>query len=389
MPGRGRPWKGVGEGVPDRIGTGAIADGSITEADLDSSVTSKLNSGSGYNTVEDEGTPLSQRSEINFVGTGVVASDDGEKTVVTIAGNTGHAIQDEGTPITQQTNMNFVGAGVTATAGGEDTTIVTIPSGGGHIIEDEGTPLASQPDLNFVGAGVTATNDGENTATVITIPGGGGSFSQEEVASPFDNHYLYDEFYYPTSTQLDNHYVKNGSFSVPSQKVSGQVSFTTPTTNNITHIRTCGGGLSAIEADKKFRFIVRAEMTSNTLHAQLINLFVDGGQLPAGSLPFTTNPTPHIQFLQNSGGNWFARTDNGVTPNSTDTGVTADTAMHTFEIVSDPSVPNIVFKIDDVIVATFTTNLPTGLMTMYIGNQNGEASSKTMNVDTMFLFNER
>ena len=346
MPGRGRPWKGVGFGVPDRIGTGAIADGSITEADLDSEVTNKLNS-AGYDTIDEEGSPLTQRSELNFVGAGVTASDDGEKTVV------------------------------------------TIPSGGGHIIEDEGSPLATQPDLNFVGAGVTATNDGENTATVITIPGGGGSFSQEEVASPFDNHYLYDEFYYPTVAQLDNHYVKNGSFSVPNQKVSGQVSFTTPTTNNITHIRTCGGGLSAIEADKKFRFIVRAEMTSNTLHAQLINLFVDGGQLPAGSLPFTTNPTPHIQFLQNSGGNWFARTDNGVTPNSTDTGVTADTAMHTFEIVSDPAVPNIVFKIDDVIVATFTTNLPTGLMTMYIGSQNGEASSKTMQVDTMFLFNER
>jgi len=48
MPGRGQPWKGVGKGNPDRIGTLAIADGSITEADLDSSVTAKLNSGGGY-----------------------------------------------------------------------------------------------------------------------------------------------------------------------------------------------------------------------------------------------------------------------------------------------------------------------------------------------------
>ncbi len=88
MPGRGRSWRGVGEGNPDRIGTAAIADGSITEADLDSNITSKLNQG-------------------------------------------GHAIQDEGTPLTQQSNMNFVGAGVIATTGGEDTTIVTIPGGGG------------------------------------------------------------------------------------------------------------------------------------------------------------------------------------------------------------------------------------------------------------------
>ena len=47
MPGRGRSWRGVGEGNPDRIGTAAIADGSITEADLDSSVQTKLNSGGG------------------------------------------------------------------------------------------------------------------------------------------------------------------------------------------------------------------------------------------------------------------------------------------------------------------------------------------------------
>ncbi len=88
MPGRGRPWRGVGEGNPDRIGTGAIADGSITEADLDTNVTSKLNSGGGHQ-IQDEGTPLTDRTELNFVGAGVVASDDGEKTVVTIAGGGG------------------------------------------------------------------------------------------------------------------------------------------------------------------------------------------------------------------------------------------------------------------------------------------------------------
>ena len=63
MPGRGRPWRGVGEGNPDRIGTGAIADGSITEADLDTNVTSKLNSGGGHQ-IQDEGTPLTDRTEL-------------------------------------------------------------------------------------------------------------------------------------------------------------------------------------------------------------------------------------------------------------------------------------------------------------------------------------
>jgi len=45
--------------------------------------------GSGYATVEDEGTPLTQRTTINFVGAGVTASDSGGKTQVSIPGGAG------------------------------------------------------------------------------------------------------------------------------------------------------------------------------------------------------------------------------------------------------------------------------------------------------------
>lgn len=44
-----------------------------------------------YATVEDEGTPLTQRSTINFVGAGVSAADSGGITTVTISGGTGGA----------------------------------------------------------------------------------------------------------------------------------------------------------------------------------------------------------------------------------------------------------------------------------------------------------
>ena len=44
----------------------------------------------------------------------------------------GHTIQDEGTPLTQRTNLNFVGASVLVTDdAGNDATVVTITSGGG------------------------------------------------------------------------------------------------------------------------------------------------------------------------------------------------------------------------------------------------------------------
>lgn len=38
----------------------------------------------GYTTIQDEGTPLTARSTVNFVGTGVTVSDNGTNTVVTI-----------------------------------------------------------------------------------------------------------------------------------------------------------------------------------------------------------------------------------------------------------------------------------------------------------------
>lgn len=88
MPGRGQPWK-LGKGVADRIGTKAIADGSITEADLDSALTAKVNTSGGH-AIQDEGTPLVARGNLNFVGAGVVASDGIEDTTtVTISGGGG------------------------------------------------------------------------------------------------------------------------------------------------------------------------------------------------------------------------------------------------------------------------------------------------------------
>lgn len=41
-------------------------------------------SSSGYSSIEDEGTPLTNRSTLNFVGAGVSVADSGSKTVVTI-----------------------------------------------------------------------------------------------------------------------------------------------------------------------------------------------------------------------------------------------------------------------------------------------------------------
>jgi len=82
MPGRGQPWKKGGH-IDETIDTGDIVDGTIKEVDLDSALQAKVNSAGGHQ-IQEEGSPLTQRTELNFVGEGVTASDDGEKTVVTI-----------------------------------------------------------------------------------------------------------------------------------------------------------------------------------------------------------------------------------------------------------------------------------------------------------------
>lgn len=46
-------------------------------------------SAGGYSTVEDEGTPLTQRTTVNFTGAGVTCSDSGGETVCTVAGGAG------------------------------------------------------------------------------------------------------------------------------------------------------------------------------------------------------------------------------------------------------------------------------------------------------------
>lgn len=71
-------------------------------------------------------------------------------------GGGGHVIEEEGTPLTQRADLNFVGAGVTATdAGGK--TVVTIPGGasaGGSDTQvqfNNSTAFAGDADFTFTG----------------------------------------------------------------------------------------------------------------------------------------------------------------------------------------------------------------------------------------------
>jgi hypothetical protein len=141
-------------------------------------------SSTGGVSLQDEGAPVpgNPHSTLNFVGTGVTATDAGGGVAsIAVPGNT---IQDEGAPIAGNPHptLNFVGTGVTAADAGGGVASITVP---GNTIQDEGAPIAGNPHptLNFVGTGVTVTDTGGGVAT-ITIPGGVNGITVQNLGAP-------------------------------------------------------------------------------------------------------------------------------------------------------------------------------------------------------------
>lgn len=125
--------------------------------------------------IAEEGSPLTDRPTLNFVGGGVTVTDDAvnSRTDVTVpAVNPRHAVQDEGVVVTDRPAINFIGGGVAVTDDSVNARTNVTFTGSGHTVQDEGTALAARTGLNFVGAGVTATDDSVNDRTVVTVSGG-------------------------------------------------------------------------------------------------------------------------------------------------------------------------------------------------------------------------
>lgn len=171
--GAGNPaTTGIAFAAADVVQVWIVQNSNSLDTAIDERITDALTATPRYDTVQDEGSSVTQRSTLNFVGAGVIVDDSASKTRVTIPG--AHVIEDEGTPVTQRENMNFAGLGVSvADSGGK--TVVTIPGGIGAAytnVEDEGSGVTQRSTLNFAGAGVTVTDSGGKT--LVTIAGGSG-----------------------------------------------------------------------------------------------------------------------------------------------------------------------------------------------------------------------
>lgn len=82
-------------------------------------------------------------------------------------------ISDEGSGLTSRATLNFIGAGVTCVDnGGATRTDCTIPGGAGAAYatcQEEGTPLTQRSTINFIGAALTAADNGGSSRTDVTL----------------------------------------------------------------------------------------------------------------------------------------------------------------------------------------------------------------------------
>ena len=85
----------------------------------------------GYATVEDEGTPLAQRTVLDFVGAGVTATDVGGETRISIpGGGSGIAVQVDDVDVdAAATTLDFDGDAfaVTSAPAGEANVALSYP----------------------------------------------------------------------------------------------------------------------------------------------------------------------------------------------------------------------------------------------------------------------
>lgn len=129
---------------------------------------------SGYTTVEDESTPVTARSTMNFTGAGVSVADTGGKTTVTIAGGAGH----DPVTVTDSASINF-------TLTGQDVTAVAIfGTGSGTVAEGN----HSHAQLHDRSHAMTGTSD--HTATNWRVFYSNGSGQVAELALGSSGTYL-------------------------------------------------------------------------------------------------------------------------------------------------------------------------------------------------------
>ena len=163
----------------DDIVTGEIVDDTILEIDLDITngptdnffltsdtgsggftwVTNpNTNDGVGYDEVFDEGSGLTKRAVLNFLGSIITCVDNASRTECTITDHDGFGydeIMDEASGLTKRAQVNFIGAGVSCVDnGGATRTDCTIAGGAANTVDIEEDNILEQTDAEVIDFGL-------------------------------------------------------------------------------------------------------------------------------------------------------------------------------------------------------------------------------------------
>jgi hypothetical protein len=255
--------------------------------------------GSGYTTIYDETTPLTQRTQLKFTGSGVTCTDNGtDTTVCNVPSGSGYdTVYDESTQLTQRSNLKFTGSGVTCTDNGTDTTVCNIP--------------ASNGSGDITGVGSCLTGD-------CAIEGGQDVFPMiyEGTANAFETTFTVND---PTTDRTITFPDATGEVSLLGQTIdlTSEVTGTLPVANG-------GTGLSSLTGDD---YTLVANSATSLTPRLLPNCTDTGGQ--------------HLNYTQST--NTFScGTSSGSTTKLMFSGNTNGTAMSTspaYHIVSGQSGP--------------------------------------------------
>ena len=91
-----------------------------------------------------------------------------------------YRVQEEGTTLTVRPKINFIGSSITcADNAGSARTDCTLTGGGYSTIQEEGGSLTQRTTLDFVGSGITCADTG--AITRCTLSGGGSGLTHPEV----------------------------------------------------------------------------------------------------------------------------------------------------------------------------------------------------------------